>query len=333
MKKLSIIFCFLSLLFFGCHNQRTRLVLYAGFTQGGTFHIKFYSGADSIKIEHDIDSLLTVISSTASVFDSNSIISKVNVNQDVMLNEHFIKLFNKSVEVSKASNGSFDFTVGPLVRAWGFWRKRRMDLTQKQVDSLKAFVGYKTVSLKGGKVIKQHTESMLDFNAIAQGYSVDVISEYLMSHNCNNFVVEVGGEVRSHGFKNKTENWLVGIEKPAPDANSNEVIHTKIALGNKALATSGNYRKFFIKDGKKYSHSIDPATGFPVQHSMLSVTVLADDCFTADGYGTVFMVLGLERSKEFIKTHPGLDAYFIYSDSLGNYKTEYTKGFESIIVK
>ncbi|MEI6123205.1 MAG: FAD:protein FMN transferase [Bacteroidota bacterium] len=333
MKKTLWISVLLCAMFAACKPHQTRLVVYNGQTQGGTFHMKYYAGADSLAIQQSIDSLLRVISSTASVFDSTSIISKVNNNQPVELNQHFINLFNKAVEVSKASQGCFDFTVGPLVRAWGFWRKKGINPTPKQVDSLRAFVGYQTVKIENGKVIKQFPQSMLDFNAIAQGYTVDVLCDYLMSRNCNDFVVEVGGEVRAHGFKNKTENWLVGIEKPAIDPNDNQTIQEKVTLKNKAMATSGNYRKFFIKDGKKYPHSINPFTGYPVTHSMLSVTVLANDCTTADAYGTVFMVLGLQKSKEFIKTHPGFEAYYIYADSLGYNKTEFTQGFQSMIVK
>jgi thiamine biosynthesis lipoprotein len=313
--------------------MQKKLVVYRGNAQGTTFQIKFYSGADSLQIINGIDSIFNLIDYNASIYDTNTIISKVNANVPTELNEHFVMIFNKAIEVSKATDGYFDITIAPLVKAWGFWRKKGMDLTPKQVDSLKAFVDYKKVNISNGKLIKAKPEMMIDYNAIAQGYTDDVIGDYLLSKGNKDFLIEIGGEVLAKGLKNGKEKWIIGIEKPADNESSDQVLQEKIAITDKAMATSGNYRKFIIKDGIKYSHTIDPKTGYPAHHSLLSVTVIAPNCMTADAYATAFAVMGLEKSKIFLKTHPEMDAYFISADSSGKFQTEYTKGFSDLIVK
>ncbi len=323
MKKSVLFLSVLLMMAASCSNpKKTNLVTYKGTVQGSFFLIKFYAGTDSNTIKSSIDSLFVVIDQTASVFDSNSIISKVNDNRETALNPHFIALFNKSQEVSAATGGCFDITVGPLVKSWGFWKKQGLEMDKKKVDSLLLCVGYQKVRLvntgKGSSLLKESPCIMLDFNAIAQGYTADVIAEYFNKKGFSNYLVEIGGEVRAAGTKKDNTNWMVGIEKPADSSNAEQVVYEKVELINKSLATSGNSRKFFIKDGIKYSHTIDPATGYPVHHSLLSVTVMADDCTSADAYATAFMVMGLEKAKEYIKTHAGLEAYFIFSDSTGN---------------
>ncbi len=324
----------LALLIFAvaCNNNgKKNLITYKGNVQGSFFLIKFYAGADSNSLKTGIDSLFKVVDQTASVFDSNSIISLVNANRETELSDHFIKLFNKSQEVSAATGGCFDITVGPLVKSWGFWKKKGMDLSPKQVDSLLAFVGYNKIRLintdKGRRILKEHPETMLDFNAIAQGYTADVVAEYFNNQDMKDYLIEIGGEVRASGTKEEKIHWTVGIEKPADSMDAGQVVYEKVELQDKSLATSGNYRKFFIKDGIKFSHTIDPFTGYPVHHSLLSVTVLADDCATADAYATAFMVMGLDKAKEFLKSHPGLEAYFIFSDSTGKFINYKTKNF------
>jgi len=322
MKKI-ILLLLVSCLFFGACNIHIekKIITYKGAIQGSFFQIKFYTGEDSLLIKNAIDSIFKDIDHTASLYDSNSIISLVNNNRETELNEHFVKLFNRSQEVSQATGGCFDITVGPLVKAWGFWKKKGLDLKPKQLDSLLEFVGYNKVRLvntgKGSRILKEHSETMLDFNAIAQGYTADVVADYFNNKKITDYLIEIGGEVRASGTKEGNINWIVGIEKPAENSEAEQVIQEKVELKNKSMATSGNYRKYFIKDGIKYSHTIDPATGYPVHHSLLSVTVLADDCSTADAYATAFMVMGLDKAKKFLKTHSDLEAYFIYSDSTG----------------
>jgi thiamine biosynthesis lipoprotein len=303
------------------------MITYTGYAQGTTFSIKFFAQTDSAKLKHGIDFILSEINHTASTYDSNSIISRVNSNQDVELNYDFIKIFNKSQEVSDSTNGCFDVTVGQLVRRWGFGFKNKSLPTKQEVDSLLKFVDYKTLSLKGNRLIKKYPETNIDFNAIAQGYTVDLVAEYLLKNRCSNFIVEIGGEVRANGAKQGEKPWVVGIEKPAPNDSSEQAIQLKLNLNNQSISTSGNYRKYFIKDGVKYSHTIDPKTGYPVHHSLLSVSIIADDCTTADAYCTAFMVMGIDGSKEFLKHHPRIEAYFIYSDSTNSNQVYFTPNF------
>lgn len=303
------------------------MITYKGFAQGSTFSIKFFALADSSKLKHGIDSILSEINHTASIYDANSIISKVNANQDAELNRDFIKIFNKSMEISDSTNGCFDITVGDLVRRWGFGFKTQNLPTKYQVDSLLNYVGYKNLSIKNNRLIKKNSETNIDFNAIAQGYTVDLVAGYFLKNNCKNFIIEIGGEVRANGFKQEKMPWVIGIEKPAPNDSSTQAIQLKIPLNNQSISTSGNYRKYFIKDGIKYSHTIDPKTGYPVHHSLLSVSIIADDCTTADAYCTAFMVMGIDKSKEFLKQHPRTEAYFIYSDSTNTNQVYYTPNF------
>jgi len=330
MKKYILVYLFLILVLFACNSNEKRIVKYNGFTQGTTFSIKFYAKADSIKLKHGIDSILYEINRTASTYDTSSIISRVNNNKEVELNYDFVYLFNKSREVSENTNGCFDITVGELVRRWGFGFKNSNLPTDEEVKNLLKFVGYKKVTLKDNRIIKEFSEIHLDYNAIAQGYTVDLIANYLLNKTCNDFIIEIGGEVRANGTKMNGKPWVVGIEKPAENENDSQVIQEKIILKNKAISTSGNYRKFFIKDGQKYSHTIDPKTGYPVHHSLLSVSIISDDCTFADAYCTAFMVMGIDKAKEFLVQHPEIEAYFIYTDSTNMNKIFYTDGFFGI---
>lgn len=315
MKTKYLFFLLLIMLLISCNSREKNMITYTGFTQGTTFSIKFFTNDDGFRLKQGIDSIYRQINYTASTYDENSIISKINKNEDVELNEDFIKIFNKSIEVSESTEGCFDITVGDLVRRWGFGFKTQKMPNNFQVDSLRSFVGYKNLSIIKGRLAKKYKEIKIDFNAIAQGYTVDMVAEYFLKNGCTNFIIEIGGEVRANGTKESNIPWIVGIEKPASNDSSAQTVQHKISLFNKAISTSGNYRKYFIKDGIKYSHTIDPNTGYPVHHSLLSVSIIADDCTTADAYCTAFMVMGIERAKEYLKLHPNIDAYFIYSDS------------------
>jgi len=320
-----LLFISLVFSFCACKNQMN---IYEGYTQGTTFSIKYYSSKSSAEfINKGIDSILYQINHTASTYDTTSIISKINRNKEVDLNPDFIKIFNRSVEVSDSTNGCFDITVGELVKQWGFGFKTNKMPTKQGVDSLLRLVGYKNLSINGNRLIKKFPETHIDFNAIAQGYTVDLVAEYLMKNHCDNYIVEIGGEVRANGLKENRKPWIVGIEKPAASDSSDRAIQLKIVLRNQSISTSGNYRKYFVKDGIKYSHTIDPSTGYPVHHSLLSVSIVANDCTTADAYCTAFMVMGIDKAKEFLKTHPRIEAYFIYSDSLNGNQVYYTENF------
>lgn len=309
-------------------NSKKEMITYKGYTQGTTFSIKYFALADSASIlNKGIDSIFSEINHTASTYEKNSIISKVNSNQDVELNYDFINIFNKSMEISDSTNGCFDITVGDLVRKWGFGFKTKKLPTNFQVDSLRKFVGYKNISIVSGKIEKKYPEIKIDFNAIAQGYTVDLVAEYFLENSCNNFIIEVGGEVRANGLKGGNVPWIIGIEKPTQNDSSAQSIQLELPLVNKSISTSGNYRKYFIKNGIKYSHTIDPKTGYPVHHTLLSVSIIANNCTTADAYCTAFMVMGIDKSKEFLKQHPRIEAYFIYSDSTNTNQVYHTPNF------
>ena len=269
-----------------------------------------------------------------STFNKNSIISKVNENKPVELNDMFIDIFNLAQNISKDTDGAFDITVAPMVNVWGFGFKAGTPPTKHVIDSLKTFVGYDKVELKGGKIIKKDPRMMLDCAAIAKGYGVDVVADYLKKEGIKNFIVEIGGEIVSSGTSEKRLPWKIGVTKPVHDSlKQDQELQTILNVTNKAMATSGNYRNFYYKNGKKYAHTIDPKTGYPLQHSILSATVLADRCAVADAYATSFMVMGLDKTKEILKKHPELMVYVIYADSLGNNKIWYSSSMKEKIVE
>jgi len=256
-----------------------------------------------------------------SLYQDSSILSKINRNEDAVPDSFFIEAFNKSQLISELTGGTFDITVGALVKAWGFGPDEQKNFSESIRDSLLNLVGMNKVHLSDGKVIKSSPGIILDFNAIAQGYSVDVISRYIDTKGISNYLVEVGGEVRVRGDKDGTM-WRIGIDRPEDNnmipGNNLEAI---IRLRDRSLATSGNYRKCYVENGIKYSHTIDPRTGYPARNQLLSATIIADDCATADGIATACMVMGKDKSVEFITGHSEFEGYLIYSDESGNFKT------------
>ena len=333
--------CVLMIIFFflGCISQdsKERLpannVVLDGFIQGTTYHIIYQSESNN-NYSSEIDSLLEEFDKTASIYDKNSIISRINNNEPgVEVNDIFKKIFNRSMEISVITDGMFDITVGPVVRAWGFGPDTVFNTTNVNIDSLLEFVGYNKVYLIDNKIAKSNPGVILDFNAIAQGYSVDLVSDFLQSRGINNYLVEIGGEVYCSGYKNGNTNWRIGIDKPVEGSQlAGKNIQAVVNLTNKGLATSGNYRKFYYdEDSVKYSHTINPRTGKPVNHNLLSATVIADDCMTADAYATSFMVMGLEKSILFLTEHPELNALLIYSDSKNKYAMFETEGMKKVL--
>jgi thiamine biosynthesis lipoprotein len=319
--------CFLS---FGC-QKKGKIVNFGGEAQG-TYYAVTYVDAAGRDFQDSIDVILKKFDTSCSIYKSNSIISRFNNNDPTAkADKDFTTVFNKAYEVSEKSGGAFDMTVGQLVRAWGFSIKSNIKMDDKKVDSLKQYVGYKKVKLVNGKVIKQDPNIQLDFNAIAQGYSSDVLARFLETKGIKNYLIDVGGEVLGRGKKPDGSIWSVGIEKPASDSLQKQQLEAIVSLDNRALSTSGNYRKYFIKNGVKYSHTIDPFTGYPVHHTLLAVSVLAENSITADAYGTAFLVMGKEKALEFIRKNPGIEAYFIYCDEKGTLKTQCSPGFKKII--
>jgi len=300
-----------------------------GMTQGTTFHITYEDKEDK-DLSGSVDSIFKFFDLTFSEYIPNSIVSRINQNDStVLLDDMFIEVYKKSVEINKETNGALDLTVGPLVNAWGFGPEKKAKIDSAKIDSLLQYVGMEKIRLKGRKLIKDLQGIKIDVNSIAQGYCVDVVYRYFDSLGIENFMIEIGGEVRTKGKNPKGEFWRIGIDKPVEGNNTaGESLQTIILLDNKSVTTSGNYRKFFEENGQKFSHIIDPHTGYPYKNNLLSVTVIAKDGLTADGLDTPLMVLGLEGARAFLKLHPELDAYMIYSDINGQFQVEYTKGIQ-----
>ena len=285
-------------------------------------------------LHNDIKAALMEVDNALSPYNKNSIISRINHNQDTLLNEHFTHVFELAQKISTETEGAFDITVAPLVNAWGFGFKHSIDIAPNVIDSIGQFVGYQKIRLSDGKITKDDPRTMLDCSAIAKGYGVDVVARTLDKKGVQHYMVDIGGEVVVKGKNSRMKTWRIGINKPVEDSLSiNQELQTILEVSGVGKATSGNYRKFYYKDGKRYAHTIDPRIGHPVQHSILSATVIAKDCTTADAYATAFMVMGLEKSMEFCKAHPELDAYFICDGEGDTYEIHYTPGMERFMVK
>lgn len=330
MRKLMLLF-FLFATITSCEVFYTpEPVKLTGMAQGTYYAITYYD-KDQRDFSEEIDSLLSYFNTVASVYEPNSIISRINKNQPYKLNKMFLDIYNEGMKVARKTDGRFDMTVMPLVNAWGFGFTTRQKLDSAKVDSILQFVGYKKIALEEGRITKKDPRIKLDFNSIAQGYSVDWLASYLEGKGIDNYLVDIGGEVYARGKKPGGNHWKVGIEKPAQSKDDAREIKEVVALKDQALATSGSYRKYYQKDGVRYSHTINPQTGYPVKHSLLSVSVLAPEAVTADAYATAFMVMGLKESKKFLKKNPDLDAYFIYSDRDGKLKTWFTSGIRELL--
>lgn len=296
---------------------------------GTTYHITYQSDKD---LHREILQRLQLVDQTFSTFNDESIISKINRNEPVKLNQMFIEVFDLAKTVSKDTHGAFDITVAPLVNVWGFGFKSDTPPTKAVIDSLRHLTGYEKVKLIGSKVRKQDPRIMLDCSAIAKGYGSDVVAQYLRSRDVENFMIEIGGEIVVQGNSDKRLPWKIGVTKPTDDSTQvNNELQTVLNVSNTAMATSGNYRRFYYKNGKKYAHTIDPKTGYPVQHNILSATVLANTCAKADAYATSFMVLGLEKTQQVLQHHPDLMVYLIYADGQGKNKVWYSPSLKKAI--
>lgn len=298
---------------------------------GTIYHITYMSEEDLTK---GIKQTLIDVDNSLSPFNKKSTITAINEGTSMKADEMLTDVFTLAKVVSKETDGAFDITVAPLVNLWGFGFKTGEKVDENTVARLRQYVGFNSVTLKDGFIEKEHPETMLDCSAIAKGYGVDAVGKYLESKNVTSYMVEIGGEVRLRGHNPKGENWSIGVTKPTDDSLciQNE-LQQVIKTTNIAMATSGNYRNFYVKDGKKYAHTIDPRTGYPVQHSILSSTVLAGDCATADAYATAFMVLGLHDAKKVLNEHKELEAYFIYTGSDGNLKEWSSTGMKKLLQK
>ena len=295
----------------------------------GTFyHIKYEYPRS---LQPEIEKRLAAVDASLSPFNAKSIITAVNNNRDVRVDSMFRTVFGIAREVSAETGGAFDITVAPLVNLWGFGFSHKDSVSDERVAQLLRTVGYRGVELSpGGRVMKRNPATQLDCSAIAKGYACDVVASLFGSLGIDNYLIEIGGEIVASGVNEKKAPWSVGINRPDDDSTSASVSAAGMAavlrLTDCAVATSGNYRRFYYRNGRRYAHTIDPRTGYPVQHTLLSSTVIAPDCATADAYATAFMVLGIDSAKQVLKRHPELNAYFIYSDHKGEYAAWATPG-------
>ncbi len=330
MRKVLYTVSFLGLISTVVYSQNEPIRI-EGYAQGSTYHITYYDSLNR-DLQPDIEKILIDFDKSVSTYLPTSIISRINSNQkNVKVDKYFIACFNKAKEVWKNTDGAFDPTVYPLVNAWGFGPGKKQKIEQSKIDSIIKFVGFNLIELKGNKIIKKDPRVSLDFNAFAQGYSVDVVSSFLNSKGVKSYMVEIGGEVYAKGKKTNGNNWTIGIEKPIDNKESENPLKAIVKLENLAIATSGNYRRFIVEDGIKYHHHLDPKTGYPSKNNLLSASVFSKECISSDANATGILVMGLEKAKIFLDKHTELQAYLIYSDDKGNYQIFETSGLKSII--
>ncbi len=282
----------------------------------GTYYNIKYMQPEEHDLQAGVDSVLADFNASLSTFSPQSIISRINRNDStVRVDAYFEKMYRVAREVSVATDGAYDITVAPLDNAWGFGFTKRADVTPELIDSILKFVGYEKVSLVEGRVVKQDERIMFDGASIAKGFGCDVVADYLASQGCENYLVEIGGEIVLRGLNAQGEKWRIGINKPIDDPTSTtNVIEEVVELTDVAVATSGNYRQFYFHEGKKYAHTIDPISGYPVQHSLLSATVMAPTCMLADALATACMVVGVEQAVELCKKFEGVKCYLLYEE-------------------
>lgn len=321
--KICLFTCLACLLLNACSNQEY-------YEETGTvfhtlYHIKYQS---SDLLTEKIDKEFQDFNLSLNPFIPHSIISKVNRNEPVEVDEWFIDVFNKAQEISQKTGGAFDATVAPLVNLWGFGFSKMDSVTPQLVDSIRQFVGYRKVRLEGKTVVKEDPRVMLDYSAIAKGYACDVIARLLEREGVENYMVEIGGEITMKGVNQNGQCWRIGINTPVDDTLGinqavEEIVQPCRTCG---IATSGDYRNYYEKDGKKYAHTINPRTGYPAAQNVLSATIVANDCMTADGYATALMELGSERAIATGDSIPEIEYYLIYVDGNGKHQIAYSKG-------
>lgn len=295
---------------------------------GTVYHIKYEHTAD---LHDEILKALNEVDTTFSLFKPQGELSRFNRGEQVDFSLEFLGLTQMALKIAKETDGAFDPTVAPLVNAWGFGFKKGELPTAKQVDSLLALVGYEKVSITDKKVKVARPNVQLDFGAIAKGYGVDRVAKVLADAGVLNYMVEIGGEIAVRGRKPDGEEWRIGVAKPIEGNGQGEDVQAVITLTDGAMATSGNYRNFYIKNGKKYAHTVDPRTGYPVEHDLLSATVIAPTCSEADAYATAFMVMGKDKAKALLARHKELKAYFVYTNEKGELATWHSERFPQIL--
>ena len=322
-------------LLLACNSSENKKSDYVFYEESGeifytSYHIKYEYNRS---VKEEILDALEKFDQSLNPFREGSIITNVNNNVPVKLDTLFVKVFEKSMEVSRKTNGKFDITASPFINAWGFGFKDMENVTPEKIDSMKPFVGYQKIRIENGMIIKTDPRMQINTSAISKGYSCDVVANLLQKLGIKNYMVEIGGEIAMQGTNLKGDCWRIGIDKPMDDSTAmDRQLQTILSICDKAVATSGNYRNYYVKDGVKYAHTIDPQTGYPSEQDILGATVIADDCMTADAYATAFMAMGVEKSVEVAKTIPGLYYYFIYVKPNGEVASLFSNGFSQFLV-
>ena len=346
MKRRIYILCILGLCLLGYvrwHNRTQEAGAPTDGTyqklQGSVFHTFYHiSYQGDIDYRTAIDSLFKAFDGSLSMFNDTSIISRMNRNDaSVIANDYFRNVFNKACYVSDRTHGAFDITVAPLVNLWGFGFKNSDKVTPQAVDSILQFVGYQGVTLdETGHLHKKDPRTILDASSIAKGYMSDIVGDFLYANGVQNYMVEIGGEIALRGVNPSGRPWTVGIARPVADSlQQDHGYQAYLSLSAGGLATSGNYRNFYEKGGKRYAHTIDPKTGYPIQRDVLSATVIAPDCMTADAFATAFMVLGKDSALQVMEREPNVEGYLIIPSATDSTQLEvvYSAGFEQYLKK
>ncbi len=300
-----------------------------GMIFGTTYHATYLH---TEKLDAEIRAELQRVDASLSMFNKNSVISRINRNETNTPDSLFAEVFRLSMQVSRATDGAFDITVAPLVNAWGFGFKGGELPDSATVDSLRTLVGYERVTM-ADSVWKADPRTILDCSAVAKGFGSDLVARLFDRHGITDYMVEIGGEVVVKGKNPNGKPWRIGVNRPVEDSTqtNNELQYILMADKPMAMATSGNYRNFYYKDGRKYAHTINPHTGYPVEHSLLSATVVAPTCAMADAYATAFMVMGTEKALALLSAHPELEGLFICADEHGHEYTRMTSGMAALI--
>jgi FAD:protein FMN transferase len=327
-----ILFITILIVWYYRKNQVTEPVKVEGKTMGTTYHITYFD-EESRDLKNSIDSLLVVVNKGINNYDSTSEVSMFNRSDDgiAIACPYFLPPIETSLKIFQASAGAFDPTVMPLVNAWGFGAGKRINPDSAQVDSIKTFVGFQKIKFTKDSIWKSDPRVQLDFGGIGQGYGADIITEFLKSKGISNMLVELGGEGMALGKNLKTgKAWEIGILDPN-SSYENQFFKAYVSLTDKSFTTSGSYFNYREINGKKYSHTIDPETGFPAQRALLSASVFTTDCATADAWGTAFMVMGHEKAMQVVKNHPELEVIFMYSGPEGKVQTFTTPGIKPFV--
>ncbi len=329
----NILFLF-SILLLSCGTKPSGQVLVSnyGYTQGTTYSIRYMS-TDAVDCQSDIDSVLNAVDLSMSTYIPESLISKINRNESNKIDSLFFRVITEALLIAKETQGAFDPTLAPIVNYWGFGFEEIQNKDESILAELMQSVGYTKLSFNDSTIFKTNTNTQIDFNAIAQGFTVDLVGEHLQKLGITNYMIEIGGELKCSGFNADGDLWRIGIDKPSEDIQKDR-FQAIIEVENKSVASSGNYRKFKVdeKTGMKYVHTINPKTGSPVQTNLLGVTIITESCMRADAIATACMVMGLEKSKTYLENHPEIDALFIYSDPKENWLQYQTKGFEKMSI-